>query len=84
MVTWHFYFSRTSCCNEKSDSCTRVGYSRELWTGVCRQSSWTLTLFSTEKTKTDTLFEAQTQKMTPYSRRKQNYYGFFCEITAAE
>ena len=46
------------------------GNSRELWIGVCRQGSWTLTYFRTKKAKTDTLSKAQTRKMTSYSRKK--------------
>ena len=42
--------------------------------GVCREGSWTLTLFKDyERAKTDTRFKAESRKMTPYSRKKQNY-----------
>ena len=59
------------------------GHSREFWIGVCREGSWTLR----KKAKTDTLFKAQTQKMTPYSRKKKvinsmkkNTLFLFCNI----
>ena len=62
-------------CGWNPKACTFPGggYSRKFWIGVCREGSWSLTLFRTKKAKTDTLFKAQSRKMTPYSRKKQNY-----------
>ena len=49
------------------------GYSSKFWIGVYCEGSGTLTLFKDYEVKTDTLFKAQTRKLTPYSEKKKNY-----------
>ena len=44
------------------------GYCHEFRTGVCREESQTLTLFNDKENEIDTLFKAQTPKMTRFSR----------------
>ena len=43
-------------------------HSREFRIGVCRQGSETLALFKGRKSKFDTLFKAQNQKLASYLR----------------
>ena len=55
------------------------GYSQKFWIGVCREGSWTVTLFKDSESENYTLFKAQNLKMTPYSKLLNLCCKPFCQ-----